>query len=278
VFLNDGTANKNLLVIAPTSSGKTFIGEMAAIARVIHLQKIIYLVPLRALADEKYRHFKNPYSHCGMKIVISTRDRNEDDHNIILGDYDIAVMAYEKFNYFRLKCPRFLDIVSLVIIDEMQLINDSKWGPLLEGIVNHIDKKNKNIKCKELKDHFKEEEFVYLSGYWQFNFNKAIIDKKIENCLNILKGNRLIRINKNGILSPTGSGILIAARRIKEETFLFFKTWLRYCKNGDISILELLFLLALSPDGKALPIPFSQASRDDYKKGIYQDGNRKKKC
>jgi len=47
--------NNNLLVIAPTSSGKTFIGEMAAIAQVIHLQKIIYLVPLRALADEKYR-------------------------------------------------------------------------------------------------------------------------------------------------------------------------------------------------------------------------------
>jgi replicative superfamily II helicase len=37
------------LVIAPTSSGKTFIGEMAAIGQVIHLQKIIYLVPLRAL-------------------------------------------------------------------------------------------------------------------------------------------------------------------------------------------------------------------------------------
>ncbi|GAH26248.1 unnamed protein product [marine sediment metagenome] len=46
--------DKNLLVIAPTSSGKTFIGEMAAIAQAIHLQKTIYLVPLRALADEKY--------------------------------------------------------------------------------------------------------------------------------------------------------------------------------------------------------------------------------
>ena len=139
-------SNQNLLVIAPTSSGKTFIGEMAAIAQVINLQKTIYLVPLRALVDEKYRHFKNLYRDCGMEIVISTRDRNEDDHNIISGDYDVAVMAYEKFNYFCLMCPRFLDIVSLVIIDEMQLINDSKWGPLLESMVNHIDRKNKNIK------------------------------------------------------------------------------------------------------------------------------------
>jgi len=567
-------SDKNLLVIAPTSSGKTFIGEMAAIAQVIHLQKIIYLVPLRALADEKYRHFKNLYSHCGMDIVISTRGRNEDDHHIISGDYDIAVIAYEKFNYFCLMCPQFLDIVSLVIIDEMQLINDSKWGPLLESIVDHIDRKNKNIKIialsafiegqeallkwfparallsyqrpvelrkgivrdgvfkyttskkkenykkevffkpeavrencfedylletvrylvkqgestliffatcaesqkwakwlasqlespaascalkelkemedtlsrdelkgtlekgiahynqnlsweernlietylkdgeikvicatnimamginihfknviialdkiyndegnyppnyrtsltfaaienmggragilnieemrkegdsfsfqnrrefgrviflahsllfqtiyknlyfkflkdnnynhkgnkqliniendlltyllrlvvnvklkrEELKSHFKKEELVSFSGYWQFAFKKVNIDKKIENCLNILKEKRLIRMNRNGVLSPTDSGILIAAKRIKVETFLFFKSWLRYCEKGDISILEILFLLALSLDGKALPTPFSQAIRDDYKKGIYRCGYRK---
>ncbi|MBU1428333.1 hypothetical protein KKB07_05695, partial [bacterium] len=36
---------KNLLVIAPTSSGKSFIGEMAAISQVIHHKKIIYLLP-----------------------------------------------------------------------------------------------------------------------------------------------------------------------------------------------------------------------------------------
>jgi helicase len=82
-------------------------------------------------------------------------------------------------------------------------------------------------------------------------------------------------MNRNGVLSSTDSGILIAAKRIKVETFLFFKSWLRYCKNGDISILEILFLLALSPDGKALPIPFSQDIRDDYKKGIHQYGDRK---
>lgn len=138
--------NRNLLVIAPTSSGKTFIGEMAAIAQAINLQKIIYLVPLRELADEKYWHFKELYKDCGIDVVISTRTRDEDDHHINSGDYDVAVMVYEKFYYLCLMCPRFLDIVSLVIIDEMQLINDSKWGPLLEDIVDQIDRKNKNIK------------------------------------------------------------------------------------------------------------------------------------
>jgi helicase len=146
---------------------------------------------------------------------------------------------------------------------------------------------NINLNYEKLKSHIKKEEFVslksqskfednnFLSGYWQFAFNKANIDKRIEKVLNILKGNRLIKMNRNGVLSPTDSGILIAAKRIKVETFLFFKSWLKYCKKGDISILEILFLLALSPDGKALPIPFSQAIRDDYKKGIYRCGCKK---
>ncbi len=130
--------NNNLLVIAPPSSGKTFIGEMAAIAQAIHQKKTIYLVPFRSLVEEKYRHFKDLYSNCGIDIAISTRDRREDDCRIIRGNYKIAVMAYEKFNYFLLQYPQFLDDISLLIIDEMQIINNPKWGPLLKDILEQL--------------------------------------------------------------------------------------------------------------------------------------------
>ncbi|MCC6143349.1 MAG: DEAD/DEAH box helicase, partial [Candidatus Hydrogenedentes bacterium] len=43
----------NLLIQAPTSSGKTFIGEMAAIHTALRRKKVVYLVPLKALAEEK---------------------------------------------------------------------------------------------------------------------------------------------------------------------------------------------------------------------------------
>jgi len=138
----DYNKNQNLLIIAPTSSGKSFIGEMAALSHVTHHKKIIYLVPLRSPAEEKYRHFKNLYNSHGLKTVISTRNRREEDYRIIRGTYKIAVMAYEKFNYFLLKYPNFLDDVSLVIIDEMQVINNPKWGPLLEDIIEHLRKKD----------------------------------------------------------------------------------------------------------------------------------------
>jgi len=66
--------NDNLLIIASTSSGKSFIGEMAAISQATHHKKIIYLLPLRSPAEEKYRHFKNLYSSYGIETVISTRN------------------------------------------------------------------------------------------------------------------------------------------------------------------------------------------------------------
>jgi len=135
----------NLLLIAPTSSGKSFIGEMAAISRVTHHQKVIYLLPLRSPAEEKYRHFKNLYNNLGADTVLSTRTHREEDYRIIGGNYKIAVMAYEKFNYFLLKYPEILKDVSLVVIDEMQAINHPKWGPLLEDIIEHLHKHKKEL-------------------------------------------------------------------------------------------------------------------------------------
>ena len=150
--------NQNLLVIAPTSSGKTFIGEMAAITQVIHQKKVIYLVPLRSLAEEKYRHFKNLYSNWGLETVVSTRDHREDDQRIIQGDYKIAVMVYEKFYYFLLKHPDFLIDVSLVVIDEMQLINNPKWGPLIENLIDHLRRKNGNLRIIALSALIENQE------------------------------------------------------------------------------------------------------------------------
>ena len=142
--------NQNLLVVAPTSSGKTFIGEMAAVTQAIHNKKTIYLVPLRTLAEEKYRRFKKIYNPCGIDVAISSRDRKEDDKRIGSGRFEIAIMVYEKFHYFLLKYPAFLSGISLVIIDEMQVINDPGRGPLLEEILVHLQKQEQKIKIISL--------------------------------------------------------------------------------------------------------------------------------
>ena len=53
---------KNLLVCTPTASGKTLIAEMAATKNILEGKgKTIYIVPLVALATEKYKDFKRKY-------------------------------------------------------------------------------------------------------------------------------------------------------------------------------------------------------------------------
>lgn len=54
------------------------------------------------------------------------------------------------------------------------------------------------------------------------------------------------------------------------ETYLFLKTWIKYTNKGEISNLEILYLLSQTPDGKEIPIPFYHSSINDYKKEKYK--------
>jgi helicase len=53
---------KSLLVIAPTSSGKTFLGEVLAVSQALNGSRAIYLVPYKAIAEERYSEFVSRYS------------------------------------------------------------------------------------------------------------------------------------------------------------------------------------------------------------------------
>jgi len=231
--------NNNLLVIAPTSSGKTFIGEMAAITQVIHQKKVIYLVPLRCLAEEKYRHFKSLYSSCGLEMVVSTRDHREDDHRIIRGNYKIALMVYEKFNYFLLKHPDFLIGVSLVVIDEMQLINNPKWGPLMENLIDHLRRKNGNLRIIALSALIENQEALLkwfpaqslLSYQRPVELHKGIVREGIFKYITSKNKNtyqREIFFKKDAVCDNCFGDYLLETVRYfinqNESTLIFFST------------------------------------------------------
>jgi len=124
--------NQNLIISSPTSSGKTFCGEIAAVAKLSQRQKVIYLVPLKAMAEEKYLDFKNKYSGLGIKILISTQDHFENDLDLSTGNFDFAIVIYEKFNQLLIKNIDILKQVALIIIDELQMLFDPHRGPVIE--------------------------------------------------------------------------------------------------------------------------------------------------
>ena len=123
---------RSLLISSPTSSGKTFVGEMAALRAAFAGRRVLYLTPLRALAEEKYETFRARYGTYGVKVVVATRDRREFDHDIEHGDFHLAVLVYEKLAQLLVRHPHLLRTVALVVVDELQMLGDPERGSGLE--------------------------------------------------------------------------------------------------------------------------------------------------
>jgi len=123
---------RNLIISAPTSSGKTFCGELAMAKALANGHKTVCLVPLKALAEERFRDFERKYKSLGLKTIISTGDRRRFDRSLEKGDFNLAVVIFEKFNQILTRNLDILSFIDLIIIDEMQLISDISRGPVLE--------------------------------------------------------------------------------------------------------------------------------------------------
>jgi helicase len=62
----------HLVVSAPTSSGKTLIGKLAALKRVLNRRRALFLLPLKALVSDKPRQFEAVYGPYGIRTVEAT--------------------------------------------------------------------------------------------------------------------------------------------------------------------------------------------------------------
>ncbi len=135
---HDLFGNGNLLIQAPTSSGKTFVGEMAALQTALRRKKVVYLVPLKALAEEKYLDFTEKYAPYGLKIIISTRDHRQFDAQLESGDFSMAIVVYEKLSQLLIRRPERFTEVELVVADELELLSDPERGGNVELLLTRV--------------------------------------------------------------------------------------------------------------------------------------------
>ncbi len=131
---------KNILVSAPTASGKTLIAILAIMRHLFKKKsKIVYLSPLKALASEKFSEFNEILSiDFGRKvnIQISTGDYDLTDKN--LGKNDIIVLTNEKMDSIIRHGANWINDLTLIIIDEIHLLGDQDRGPTLEIVLTKL--------------------------------------------------------------------------------------------------------------------------------------------
>jgi replicative superfamily II helicase len=127
-------AGNSLLVVAPTSSGKTMVGEVAAIQAVTSGKKAAFLLPYRALVNEKFEEFTERYSAAGLRVVRCSGDATDGIGPVLAGRYDLGFFTYETFLNLALGSPRLLTQLGLVVLDEGQFITDPQRGITVELI------------------------------------------------------------------------------------------------------------------------------------------------
>ena len=130
---------KNILAAIPTASGKTLIAEMAMQKEIADGGKCLYIVPLKALASEKYDDFSGK----GVSVGIATGDPDQKDE--YLGRYDIIVATSEKTDSLLRNKAEWLKRVSLLVVDEIHLIGDETRGATLEMVIAKMRYQNPNL-------------------------------------------------------------------------------------------------------------------------------------
>ena len=138
--------DENLLVVSATGSGKTLVGELAGIPKALNGKKFLFLTPLVALANQKYRDFKKRYEPLGLKVAIKVgmnRIKAKGElklPNSNIRDADIVVGTYEGIDFLiRSGESDALNDLGLVLIDEIHTISDEERGLRLNGLIKRIE-------------------------------------------------------------------------------------------------------------------------------------------
>ncbi len=122
-------AGRNLVLAIPTASGKSLVAYLAILRSVLSGGKALYIVPLRALAREKFEDLVK-FKELGIKVALAMGEYDSDDPT--LQRYDIIVATSEKADSLLRHRSHWLGQLTVVVADEVHLINDPGRGPTLE--------------------------------------------------------------------------------------------------------------------------------------------------
>jgi len=155
---------ENMVLSIPTASGKSLVAYLAIVHRLIQDGgKALYVVPLKALAREKYEELKL-FEKLGLKVGISTGDLDDSDPR--LARFDIIVCTSEKADSLLRHKITWVDKVKVLVIDEVHLIHDPNRGPTLEVIISRFKALNPKTQVVALSATIKNatELSIWLDG------------------------------------------------------------------------------------------------------------------
>jgi len=150
------------LVVSATATGKTLVGEMTGLDRVLNGQgKMLFLVPLVALANQKYEDFKDEYGHLVDVSIRVGASRVADEGERFDPNADVIVGTYEGIDH-ALRTGKEMGDIGTVVIDEVHTLKEEERGHRLDGLISRL-----KYTCEQRaarRDDYGGAQWVYLSA------------------------------------------------------------------------------------------------------------------
>ena len=132
-------SDDNVVVSAPTASGKTALAELAICRTLERGGTALFLAPLRALTNEKEAEWER-FEGMGYSVYVVTGERDLNPRRAERAD--ILVMTPEKADSATRKhdTPRyeFITDIDCCVIDEVHLLDSDRRGAVLEVTISRL--------------------------------------------------------------------------------------------------------------------------------------------
>ncbi|THE66678.1 DEAD/DEAH box helicase [Salinadaptatus halalkaliphilus] len=154
--------DEDQMVVSATATGKTLVGEMTGLDRVLNGKgTMLFLVPLVALANQKYEDFQDEYGHLVDVSIRVGASRINDDGNQFDPNADVIVGTYEGIDH-ALRTNKEMGDIGTVVIDEVHTLKEEDRGHRLDGLISRL-----KYTCEQRakrRDEYSGAQWVYLSA------------------------------------------------------------------------------------------------------------------
>ena len=233
----------NCLIAASTSAGKTVISEMFGSFEIRQKKKkFLFLVPLRALANEKFFDWSEKSHHFSdLKIGIFTGDYKKDNKDTSFDDFDIIIMTSEMLNHkLRLskKNQTWINDVGVMVVDESHLLTVEGRGDHLEAALINFSSINPNARLVFLSATLPN--VSEIAEWMSVSLNKKttyVLKSKYRPC--VLKINSLTYDDQSGIRASVYELIDECCNLVKKYSTDKFLIFVHAKKIGEMFLEEL---------------------------------------
>lgn len=141
----------NVVLSAPTGSGKTVVMELSICRLLANLKdtcfKVVYMAATKSLCSERFRDWRAKFSTLDLQCVELTGDTNQAQMRNVQ-NASIIITTPEKWDSMTRKWKdhaRLMQLIKLFLIDEVHILKESR-GATLEAVVSRMKSANSNVR------------------------------------------------------------------------------------------------------------------------------------